>query len=144
MGHRRAGRRAEGGARSEPHHAHPSASQPEQAAGLARDRLAADDHRRGITQDARPQALPEARREPALVGARLLPRSEVEQRRHERDAGHEGHRAARCVIHGAGRAIALGPPRRAERGAAQEDRVDGQRAGAEEAGRRQQPAPHDG
>ena len=69
---------------------------------------------------------------------------QVEQRGHDRQARGDRERAAPDgVIDRAGRTATLGPPGRTDRRAAQQERVDGHRPGAQQAGRRQLAAPDD-
>ena len=55
----------------------------------------------------------------------------------------ERQRAAGRVVDGAGRAAPLGPPAGAEGRAAQQERIDRERAGAQQPRRRQQPPADD-
>ena len=90
------------------------------------------------------EALPEPCRQGALERPGQLPGRQVQHRDHDRQVGRNRQRSATDrVIHGTGRATALRPPSRTERGAAQQERIDGHGSRAEEAGRRQQPAPND-
>ena len=110
----------------------------EQPPGGPRRRLAADDDRAASRRSWRPQPLaePAGHRPPERVGQ--LPRREVEQRDDDRQARRDRQRAAPDrVIDGAGRAAAVRPPGGAERRAAQQERVDGHRAGPQQPRRRQ-------
>ena len=102
-----------------------------------------DDDRCRVPQQAGPQPLPETRGPAALVGARQLPRSEIEERHDERQAGRERDRPAGGVVDGAGGAATFGSPRRPEARPGQQERIDRERAGAEEPRRRQQSTPDD-
>ncbi len=104
------------------------------SAAVARRR---DEHGRGVLDQARPKSLAEARDGPGLVGLGQRPRGEVQQRRHHRDPRRDRQPAGGPVVHGPGRVLASRAPAGAHRRAAEHERVDGQRAGAEEAGRRQ-------
>ncbi len=130
---------ARGGERDD---ADPVAADVEQPPGRASGRLGPDDDRRRLAQDPRPQPLAEAGDRSALVPARQLPRREVEQGHDHRQPRGERRRAAGRVIDGAD-----APPRSARqavpRTRPQQERVDRQRAGPQEPGRRQQPATDD-
>ena len=130
------------GSRRERHDMDPLPSQVQQPTGGLRDRLGADEDRRGVAQQPGTQPLAEARRGPALEGLGELPGREIQERHHRRQARRDRHGVARRVIHGARRPAPFRPPRRPDRGTAQDERVDRQRRLAEQPGRRQQ-APAD-
>ncbi len=93
--------------------------QPEQAAGGARDGLAADDDRGGVAQELGPEALAESDRRAALEDLWQLPWRQVQQRDHDRDPGEQRRGPCNGVVDG-------------PRGTAPLDR-----GGSQQAGRRQ-------
>ncbi len=95
--------------RRERHDMDPVAPQVQEPTGGLRDRLGADEDRRGVAQQPGTQPLAEARRGPALEGLGQLPRREIQERHHRRQARRDRHGVARRVIHGA-RRPASGPP----------------------------------
>ena len=122
----------------------PLAPDAQEATRGASRRIAADDDRRGVAQELRPQALPEPAGDRSLEGVRQLPGGQVEQRGHDRQARGDRERAAADgVIDRARRTATLGPPGRTDGRAAQQERVDGHRPGPQQAGRWQLAAPDD-
>ena len=96
--------------------------------GLGR-RVAPDDDGRRVTQQLRAEALPEPARDRALETFRQFPRCEVEERDHDgQPRGDREWPAADRVVDRAGRAAAFRAPRRSDGRAAQQERVEGQRA----------------
>ena len=103
----RPGRRGEGRPRGQRDDPDPVRADVEQAAGGGLHRRAGDDHGGRVAQQAAAQALPEPRRRGAPERLRQLPRRQVEQRRHDRQARGDRERP------GAGRVVdrAGGPAR---------------------------------
>ena len=100
-------------------------------------RLRRDDHRSRVPEDARPQPQPEPGRRRLLVALRQLPWREVEERDHQRVADPERREPAGRVVDDPGRARVPRPAGPEERRTAQEERIDRERAGAQEAGPRE-------
>ena len=96
----------------------------EERPGRPGGRLAADDHGRGVAQDPAAQSLAERGGRAALVDAGQLPRREVEQGHHERQARTDRHAPDGRVVDRAGRHRPLRPPgrRRSRRRGAGTDR----------------------
>ena len=123
----------------------PVAAETQQAAGRRADGFAADDDRVGVTQQAPPDPLAETGHGRALEGAGELPRSEVKECHDDRQPRRkrQGAAAGRVVDGATGTALP-GAPRRPQRRAPQQERVDGHRRRAQQARGRQEPSTHDG
>ena len=104
----------------------------EQPPGRDGDGLGPDDDGRRVAQEPAAEPLAEPRRGPALVGARQLPRREVEERDDQRQPGDERDRPADRVVDGARRRRPDRPatPRRATLRRAGTGRRSGRRSGA--------------
>src|ERR1019366_705396 len=68
----------------------------------------------------------EGGRRTALVDARQLPWGQIEKGNHDGQPRADRDRSRRGVEHGAGGTTLLGPPGRSDRGAPEQERVDGQ------------------
>ena len=131
----------ERGPRRERHDAQPVALDPEQAAGLVARGLAGHQHDGRVPEDPGTQPLAEPGGRAALVGLGHRPRREVQQRGDDRDPRRDGQRPAGRVVDGARGAAVLGAPAGPHRGRAEQQRVRGQGAGAEQPrGREEAPA----
>ena len=140
---RRAGRlrRVERVVTGKRHDPDPGRTQPEETHGRGRNRVAGDEHQRRVAEElpAKPLAEPRSRRAPVLL--RQLPRREVQEGRDDRQAGTDRERPGHRVRDHPGRPGGGGAAARAETRRAHEERVERERARAEDSGRREPPSP---
>jgi hypothetical protein len=116
-------------------------SDPQEASRPEGRRLGRDDHRRRVAKDPRPEPVAEAGRDAAAERLGELPRRQVEEGDDHREPRGDRDRARGGMEEGgrrppAGRAAGPGFQARGERGAAKEEGVGRERAGAKEARRR--------